>query len=289
MLDYGAYYAQKTAGDAYQPNRGRRVIFAFTGWAERKGGQLNRACGISHLMPRDLSLDAAGRVLVRPVPEISRLRDGAAQTLAVNGAAVTMGSQVMANLFCTGVQVGKRGVPFSVGLDLLLDAQGGEWTRVGLDLDSGALFVDQSHTNAHDSSLSNVVQRTAPLQSVAGAAETTLNLTVLVDGGLMETYANDRVVISSLLSPSASGTSGAEARQARAFTTGAGPMCVAQAWRLRAVPSLKTEDVYALRGRLYFSSQTSNAAMPSSSRTVPRYGFALSGCRYRGVERRGER
>ena len=45
FIDYGAYYAQKTAGEAFHPESGRRVIFAFTGWHEREGGLVNEACG----------------------------------------------------------------------------------------------------------------------------------------------------------------------------------------------------------------------------------------------------
>eukprot|EP01048_Picozoa_sp_COSAG05_P002006 COSAG05_NODE_74_length_21769_cov_194.316290_22_plen_70_part_00 len=49
---------------------------------------------------------------------------------------------------------------------------------------------------------------------MAGAAVEILNLTVLVDGGMLESFANDRVVITSLLSPSSNGsTSDADARQ----------------------------------------------------------------------------
>jgi sucrose-6-phosphate hydrolase SacC (GH32 family) len=132
-----------------------------------------------------------------------------------------------------------------VGIDILLDVAAGEWTRVGYDLDSGVLFVDQSHTNAHNSALSNTYQTTAPLQTVTGTATSTLNLTVLVDGGLVESYANDHVVISSLLSPSTNGSVAAEMRSARAISIArsAGgtdtvtntPSCTATAWKMRAI------------------------------------------------------
>ena len=105
---------------------------------------------------------------------------------------------------------------------MLLDVSAGEWTRVGYDLQTGALFVDQSHTNANRPDLSDAYQTSASLSHVTaggGAAVVdTLNLTVLVDGGMLESFANDRVVITSLLSPSdANGTSDADTRQVRAF------------------------------------------------------------------------
>ena len=64
-----------------------------------------------------------------------------------------------------------------------------------IDLDTGVLFVDQSHTNAHNLALSDAYQTTAPLQTVVGSSLSTLNVTVLVDGGLLESYANDHVVV----------------------------------------------------------------------------------------------
>jgi hypothetical protein len=45
-------------------------------------------------------------------------------------------------------------------------------------LDSGVLFVDQSHTNAAVPALSDAYQTTAPLAEVTGHAVTTLNMTV---------------------------------------------------------------------------------------------------------------
>eukprot|EP01051_Picozoa_sp_SAG22_P007219 SAG22_NODE_500_length_9715_cov_29.986793_2_plen_741_part_00 len=238
VMDYGAFYAMKTAGDAKNPNSGRRIVFAFTGWSERKGGQLNSACGISHLMPRDLALDATLRMLVTPVPEIANLQFGGVR-LVTDGASVTTGSQVMGNIFCRELQVGSGVLNRSVGFDVLLDDQapnGGEFTRVGVDLLSGRLFVDQKHTNSHDSTLSGVVQMSARIPDVVGTAVSHLNLTVLVDGGLLETFANDRVVISSLLSPSVNGSSDADTRKVRAFGLAAAKTsCVAHVWKMKAV------------------------------------------------------
>lgn len=253
VLDYGAYYAQKTAGEALTPNEGRRVLFAFTGWHERTGGSINAACGISHLMPRDLSVAADGRLQIAPVPEIGNLKLGASSALKMDGEATVVGSQVMVSMICTGVPEPPRlalgVVPprarRAVGIDILLDAAAGEWTRVGYDLDSGVLFVDQSHTNAHNPALSDAYQTTAPLQTVTGSATSTLNITVLVDGGLVESYANDHVVISSLLSPSTNGSIAAEMRSVRAVSTGRSTgsgdtvtstaSCTATAWKMRSI------------------------------------------------------
>ena len=251
VLDYGAYYAQKTAGEAFTPNQGRRVLFAFTGWHERTGGSMNAACGISHLMPRDLSVAADGRLRIAPVAEIGNLKVGAGNTLKMNGEAGIFGSQVMVSMVCISVpkpaSIMAGGVPprarRAVGVDVLLDAAADEWTRVGYDLDSGVLFVDQSHTNAHNPSVCDAYQTTAPLQTVAGSAISTLNITILVDGGLVESYANDQVVISSLLSPSANGSVAAELRTARAISIGGGraddemPSCTVTAWKMRSLAS----------------------------------------------------
>ena len=114
-------------------------------------------------------------MLITPVPEIANLKRPAAaamggtgagvapRPLSLNGSAVTTGSQVMVTLTCSGVPPPARdytGVlppraTRAVGVDVLLDAAVGEWTRVGYDLESGVLFVDQSHTNAHEPTLSD--------------------------------------------------------------------------------------------------------------------------------------
>jgi hypothetical protein len=240
-------YAQKTAGEAETPNSGRRVLFGFTGWHERTGGLVNKACGISHLMPRDLSVAADGRIQIVPVPEIGNLKMSHT-VLQINGAGSQLGSQVMVTLICDSVpkptKIPSGVVPprakRAVGVDVLVDTVAGEWTRVGYDLDSGVLFVDQSKTNVHSEALSDAYQTTASLATVTGGAGVSeLNITVLVDGGLLESYANKHVVISSLLSPSSNGSAPAEMRAVRAFTntghTSTSPRCVATAWKLRPV------------------------------------------------------
>lgn len=262
VLDYGAYYAQKTAGEALSPDEGRRILFAFTGWHERTGGSINAACGISHLMPRDLSVAADGRLRIKPVPEIDNLKLGRGATLEMNGEATQLGSQAMVSMICTNVPNPPHPVVGvvpprarrAVAVDVLLDIAAEEWTRVGYDLDSGVLFVDQSHTNAHSPRLSDAYQTTAPLPTVVGTAISTVNITVLVDGGLLESYANDHVVISSLLTPSTTGSTVADMRKARAISIGSStsndsnggtrvdlstPTCTATTWKMRAIVQAK--------------------------------------------------
>ena len=206
-------------------------------------------------MPRDLSVAPDGRLHIVPVPEISNLKTGAPKSLVMNGVAQTLGAQVMVQLACSGLPqaaaasavrsqsrtptLARAHAARSVGVDILLDAGAGEWTRVGYDLNSGVLFVDQSHTNAINPALSDAVQRSAPLHEVTGQAHVaTLNITVLVDGGVVESYANSQVVISSLISPSNHSSSEPSARQVRAFAAGvsAGVACSGEAWRMRSVP-----------------------------------------------------
>lgn len=104
-------------------------------------------------------------------------------------------------------------------------------------------------TNCQVPSLSDAYQTTAPLHLLQraqdGSAMSSLNLTVLVDGGLLESYANARVVLSSLLSPSVAGngtngtgSSEPEDRQVRTFATlqAGRPVCSGDAWRLKSVP-----------------------------------------------------
>ena len=214
---------------------------------------MNKACGISHLMPRDLSVGDDGRIQIVPVPEIANLKVGKTVDIPLNGAELQLGSQVMVTLSCHSmprpphIHHHRGTVPpkaqNAVGVDVLVDHSTGEWTRIGYDLDSGVIFVDQSHTNSYSPSLSDAYQTTDSLPVVMGGAVAKLNITVLVDGGLLESYANDHVVISSLLSPSSNGSSHPEARGVRAFwvasnagaSNATGPTCQANAWKLRKV------------------------------------------------------
>ena len=96
------------------------------------------------------------------------------------------------NLVCSNLTA-IRGM---VGVDVLVDNATAEYVRVGFDVGAGHLFVDQTHLG------SGARQTTTPL------ALTALNLTVLVDGALIESFLNDRLVISTLLAPAEAGLDG---------------------------------------------------------------------------------
>eukprot|EP01043_Picozoa_sp_COSAG02_P003845 COSAG02_NODE_97_length_37159_cov_37.660335_16_plen_502_part_00 len=68
LLDYGQYYAART-GSENQSATGRRVLFSATGWHNPPG---MASCHTQlHLIPRDVRLDAKGRITFSPIPEIA--------------------------------------------------------------------------------------------------------------------------------------------------------------------------------------------------------------------------
>ena len=73
-IDYGApgissLFAGKT-GTSMLPPFDRRVLFGFSGWSSGK----TSGCGQYYLLPRELSVSAAGQLQQHPVDELKRLR-----------------------------------------------------------------------------------------------------------------------------------------------------------------------------------------------------------------------
>ena len=73
-IDYGApggssLFAGKTGASMVAPFD-RRVLFGFSGWSTAKVS----GCGSYYLLPRELSISAAGQLEQRPVKELTGLR-----------------------------------------------------------------------------------------------------------------------------------------------------------------------------------------------------------------------
>ena len=101
------------------------------------------------------------------------------------------------------------GATGKVGVRTLATADGRAFMEVGYDTARQALYVDHSRCCA---SANTVVQR-APLRAtdMPGGGEL-LELVVIVDGGMLETFASQRVAITSLVSPDERAPGGLEQR-----------------------------------------------------------------------------
>lgn len=214
ILDYGNGYAAKTGSTMEQSGTTRRVVFGFTGWSEPTTAP---GCGRSLIMPRDLSVSGT-RLVINPVPETAVLRVAGTHT---SGATTPLakGSQVEIRVTCpftTAPSTGKTHVRVLSGAD-------GSYTEIGYDFSVQAFYAD--HSKCCDAA-NTIVQR-APLSTKLMAGG--LNMTVFVDGGTIESFANG-MVITPLVSPSVK-----IAPEDRASAFDAGPLassgCTVDSWQ----------------------------------------------------------
>jgi len=172
-------------------------------------------------VPRQLSLDAQGRLELQPVTEIERLRGAPA---VIEGTGATKGAlhrfsgrhlDIEAQFTLLDHDKDK------VGLTLLTSPDGSETTRVVFWPDARRLSIIRSH-----SSLDARVRR----QDVHGHLELDpgepLRLRVLLDASVLEVYANDRLCLATRLYPTR-----AESVLGSVFVEGKST-AVVQAWEM---------------------------------------------------------
>ena len=226
LLDYGQYYAARTGSENQSPTE-RRVLFSATGWHNPPGTNCKTQV---HLIPRDIRLDDQARLTFNPIPEIATLRTGVSRVLppetfkrgargGVATATGVMGTLVEINLTCVGIPA--NGPHGRVGVEILATTNGSSSTFVGYDYDTKRLVVDHTHSSSSDNSNSinsnNAYQmgkaasppivQTAPLAGGVESDGGAIEVYVLVDGALVESFLNRRAVISSWVSEVMSDTS----------------------------------------------------------------------------------
>ncbi len=194
LLDYGQYYAARTGSEVQAPD-GRRVLFSATGWHNPPG---MGACKTQlHLIPRDIKLDGKGRVTFNPIPEVAatlrkpgtfQLSDGTTDNY---GATTVKGSSLELHLNCSGTASAG-----TVGLQILAHSDKRKYTTVGYDYAAKYLFVDHSNSGT----MTSTIKQVAPLAGGVESDDSVVELVVLVDRGLVESFLNRRAVISSFIS-----------------------------------------------------------------------------------------
>ena len=208
MLDYGGVYAAKTGADSVADQRKstRRVMFSSTGW-QRKGVP---GCEPQQTMPRELTLSThaeaarygeggAPFLWIEPAKELTQLRTTTAPkfhaTAGESGATIAAaGAQIEVAVSCTGVS--STAADASVVLTVLQSKDGEEGVRVSYWRANNTLQVDHRRANAH--SPSTLVQN-APVPRTIFSPNGSLELRVVVDGGLIETFLGRRIAITSLV------------------------------------------------------------------------------------------
>lgn len=225
ILDFGMLYAARTGSSATSSLDGteRRVIFGATGWAPPRslpGCQPHTSMQIE-LLPRDLGIDAKGRLTISPIPELVTLRKpGGRQTSAwlpsansgdqlsapvAHGSAAT-GSLLDLRMTCEGRPrsgagaAGSQSSRDTVAMHVLVAAGGASFTAIGYNYSSSQLFIDHRHssTRCPDRVICGpgAIVQTAPLQGGGLDEGEPVELRVMLDGGLVEAYLNKRTVMS---------------------------------------------------------------------------------------------
>jgi beta-fructofuranosidase len=214
-------------GGAFAPLTMRAPDGRMLQWAwmneQREQAHINRGGWAGAMtVPRELGLDAQGRLTVRPAAEIAGLREAA---VAVTPTGDSRGT--LAQFAGTALDIEAR---FSgrnrekVGLTLLASPDGRERTRIVYWQDARRLTIEREH-----SSLSTEVRRQNLHTTLLIAEDEPLRLRVLLDGSVLEVYANDQVCLSTRVYPTL-----AESVQASAFSEGKVTLYL-QVWAMGAM------------------------------------------------------
>eukprot|EP00054_Salpingoeca_dolichothecata_P015306 m.87904 g.87904 ORF g.87904 m.87904 type:complete len:544 (-) comp21429_c0_seq2:36-1667(-) len=227
LMDYGNGYAAKTGTTMVQTPTARRLVFSFTGWKEPSA---DPSCGRFLTIPRDLTLGDDGKSpRIRPIPEIASLR---ANTSMLNAKVeqktvpLVIGSLAEIQVNCTFSQPPTTGV---VATRVLGTADGVVFTEIGYNFGQQMMYANHSRCCATP----NDIVQTAPVPIVNLDGQ--VNFTVLVDGGMIESFLNGLVTITPLVAPDAN-QGPPETRINSAINTADGVECVANGWKLGALP-----------------------------------------------------
>jgi beta-fructofuranosidase len=221
--DGGCYYAPQVTLDEH----GRRLMW---GWLrENREVETQKAVGWSGVMsvPTELSLTADGRLALRPVPELERLRG--AHRAWTDVELTDGGPNPLAGLSGGQLELGLTVEPADadeVWLSVLRSPDGAEVTRIVYESASGQLWVDRERA-----SLDPEPSRERRGAAVQLAADGTLGLRVFVDGSVVEVFAADGTCLTSRVYPTRPDSLGI----ALGARGGRAPVRRVDAWDMRTI------------------------------------------------------
>ncbi len=206
----GAFFAPETMLDG----KGRRLLW---GWAfDPRSDSRRRAGGWSGVMsmPRELSLDANGKMLIRPVHELEALRHdewdgGKRKLLAGKASALALQGESLELDVTFAPSAANR-----VGVTVRQNASGEEATVIAYDRKSQQLSIDFSKASLDrtirykswffhqpldaEDTARRVEEQVAPFSL---ADDQPLRLRVFLDRSMLEVYANDRLCMTQRIFP----------------------------------------------------------------------------------------
>lgn len=213
---------------AWKGPGGRRVMI---GWVtEGREWESLKHAGWAGVMclPRDLSLDDRGDLLIRPVPELQGLRGQSACFESIRlrpGECVDLpgvkGDSVEIRLQLTLDGPGKA------GLSVLRSPAGEEETLITIDAAAGAISIDPSRSSL-SADVCGLDVQTAPLDVQQGAP---VDLDIFIDRSIVEVFADGRQCVTKRVYPSRDDSLGI-----RLFADGAVASApVVQVWEMGSI------------------------------------------------------
>ncbi len=200
-LDWGdVFYAPNSLRDP----AGRWLMW---GWAReaRPRDQYAAAGWASCLtLPREISLDAAGELRVKPAAEITKLRG---ETLFEGDVEVVAGApHALGGASGDRLEIACRVLAADcerLGLQFRRSPAGEQYTELSYDFAKGVLVLNR------DRSTDSAEVTVAPCQCALALAENEpLDLRLYLDNSIIEVYANDRITLTSRIYPTRTGAQG---------------------------------------------------------------------------------
>lgn len=218
VLDYGCLYAPLSFVD----DQGRRVLFGWLREERSEAALLQAGWAGVQTIPRVLELDAHNRLLMKPVPELERLRGRwhSAEAGALDRP-VTLSPGASALDIAVEVEPGDSGL---CGLALVYPTSPEEAIQIHYDARSQRIAV-RKQAGSQDAAGKALLEAPHPLSQ--GEA---LTLRILLDGSVLEVIANERTSLSTRFYPGV-----ANSVELRAFGEGA---------RLRALDAWEMSPIF---------------------------------------------
>ena len=221
-LDWGdVFYAPNSLRD---PD-GRWLMWGWMREARSRDQYAAAGWASCLTIPREIALDAAGRLSVKPATEMQKLRSGLlfdefvdldadeGTTLDVSGACLEIGLNVNRH-DCT-----------EVGIQFRRSPDGSQYTELTYNFAKNTLRLNRERS----SSPAEVTRDDCETELQLGRGET-LRLTIYLDNSALEIFANDRVSMASRIYPDHEGALGVRLR-----ASGGGASIGTSIWRMGSI------------------------------------------------------
>jgi len=194
LLDFGNTYAAKSGSDFANSANSRHILFAFDGYNQPTANPL---CGHSLIIPRDVTLSADQlSPRINPIPELYTLHNESSHQTWTNPVSISLPSGSFFHI-STVCHITLPPIEGRIILRILGSLDGSQYTDIGFDFYTMSLFSNLGKCcNA-----SNSIMQTTSIFSQQLDPPNLLNMTVLVDGQMIESFVNGMVVLTTLAHP----------------------------------------------------------------------------------------